>query len=140
LRKDPHTLLVLAGPCTDEPYGKLVNQKIRELGLQSSVLLTGGLPAGDSRLLGLLQEARAVILPSISETFGLVILEAWAAGTLVLASRTSGATALLRDGQDGLLFDLDQPPTFHHALNQALTDAQYSEQLAIRGAEKVNRE
>jgi len=28
----------------------------------------------------------------------------------------------------------------HRALNQALTDAQHSEQLAIRGAEKVNRE
>ena len=33
LRRYPELRLVLAGPCTDEPYGELVNRKIRELGL-----------------------------------------------------------------------------------------------------------
>ena len=140
LSRHPNTLLVLAGACTNEPYGQEIQRQIHTLGLAERVLLTGGLPPVDPRLIGLFQEARAVILPSISETFGLVILEAWAAGTLVLASRTSGATALVTDAQDGFLFDLDQPPTFHRALNQTLTDPQHSEQLAIRGAEKVNRE
>src|SRR5262249_8414046 len=101
---------------------------------------TGGLPPGDPRLIGLFQEARVVILPSISETFGLVILEAWAAGTVVMASRTSGATALVRDGYNSFLFDLEEPGTFHRALDQALGSAAFSEQLAVRGAETVNRE
>jgi glycosyltransferase involved in cell wall biosynthesis len=140
LAHHPDILLVLAGACTNEAYGQDIRRQIRILGLENRVLLTGGLPSADPRLIGLFQEAKAVILPSISETFGLVILEAWAAGTLVLASRTSGATALVRDAHDGFLFDLDQPTSFHRALDQALTDAQYSEQLASRGGEKVIRE
>jgi glycosyltransferase involved in cell wall biosynthesis len=137
LRQYPKTLLVLAGPCTDEPYGELLERKIRELGLQSSVLLTGGLPAGDPRLLGLLQEARAVILPSVSETFGLVILEAWAAGALVLSSRTSGASALIEHGKNGWLFDLDRPETFLDALGHTLSNPGRAREMAGNGNDKV---
>ncbi len=137
LRKHPRALLVLAGACTNEPYGELIEKKIRQLGLQDKVLLTGGLPSGDPRLIGLLQEARAVILPSVSETFGLVILEAWAAGAVVLSSRTSGASALIEPGRNGWLFDLNRPETFLHALDETLADPLGSSKMARSGAEKV---
>ena len=61
-----------------------------------------------------------MVLPSQSETFGLVILEAWATGTMVLSSQTSGACTLVRSGQNGWLFDLDNPQTFHEPLDHAL--------------------
>jgi starch synthase len=32
-QRHPKALLVLAGPCTDEPYGELMRRKIQELGL-----------------------------------------------------------------------------------------------------------
>jgi glycosyltransferase involved in cell wall biosynthesis len=140
LSRHPDALLVLAGSCTNELYGREIRNLIRILGLEERVLLTGGIPPADPSLIGLFQEARAVILPSISETFGLVILEAWAAGTLVLASRTSGATALIRDGLDGFLFNLEQPNTFHHMLEKAFTESGHLTEMAARGAEKVNRE
>jgi starch synthase len=98
-QRHPNALLALAGPCTDEPYGELIDRKIKELGLQERVLLTGGLPPNDPRLIGLMQESSALLLPSLSETFGLVILEAWAAGTVVVSSRTSGPSAL--DSREG---------------------------------------
>jgi len=107
-RRHPNAILVLAGACTDQPYGEKTDRRIRELGLEKRVLLTGGLPPSDPRLIGLVQEARALLLPSLSETFGLVILEAWAAGTMVLSSRTSGASALIEHGQNGWLFDLEK--------------------------------
>ena len=134
LQKHPDALLVLAGACTDEPYGKLIERQIKELGLESQVLLTGGLPANDPRLIGLLQEAKVLLLPSLSETFGLVILEAWAAGTMVLSSRTSGATALVQDGENGWLFDLDRPRTFHQALEKTLSNAELAKRMVARGA------
>ena len=98
------------------------------------MVLTGGLPPGDPRLLGLLQEAAALVLPSVSETFGLVILEAWAAGTMVLSSRTSGPSALVRHGENGWLFDLDQPQTFHEALDRTLPEPELARQMVARGA------
>ena len=139
LEKHPRAILVLAGACTDEPYGKLIESQIQKLGLQNRVLLTGGLPPNDPRLIGLLQEAQALLLPSLSETFGLVILEAWAAGTMVLSSRTSGAAALVQDGHNGWLFDLDQPQTFHQALEKTLADPALAKQMVARGA-KVSEE
>ena len=133
-QKHPDAILVLAGPCTDEPYGELVGRKIKELGLQDRVLLTGGFPPNDPVLIGLLQEAAAVLLPSLSETFGLVILEAWAAGAVVLSSRTSGPSALIRHGENGWLFDLDEPGCFHSALDHALRDATRARGMASLGA------
>lgn len=136
-RKHADALLVLAGPCTDEPYGKEIDGMIRHLGLADSVLLTGGMPSDDPRLLGLLEEAAVLLLPSLSETFGLVLLEAWAAGTMVMASRTSGATALIEEGHNGWLFDLDDPAGFHRALDQTLAKPEVSRQMAQHGKNKV---
>jgi glycosyltransferase involved in cell wall biosynthesis len=139
LKKHPGALIVLAGPCTDEPYGRLVQSRIRELGLGDRVLITGGLPPNDPRVVGLLQEARVLILPSLSETFGLVILEAWAAGTMVLSARTSGPAALIENGQNGWLFDLDAPETFHSALDRTLANPDLTRQMVERGARVTER-
>jgi glycosyltransferase involved in cell wall biosynthesis len=137
LLKHPEALLVLAGACTDESYGKFVVRRVEELGLQNHVLLTGGLPPGDPRLIGLMQEARVVILPSISETFGLVLLEAWAAGAPVLSSRTSGASALIQHGENGWLFDLADPQPFHEALDLTLLYPDVAKRLAEAGRKLV---
>jgi glycosyltransferase involved in cell wall biosynthesis len=133
-QRHPRALLVLAGACTDEPYGEEVALKIRRLGLQDRILLTGGLPPNDPRLIGLIQEAAALLLPSVSETFGLVILEAWAAGTISICSRASGPAALIQNGHNGWLFDLDAPEIFHHAVGQVLAYPDFAKEMAQRGA------
>lgn len=137
--RHPRALLVLAGPCTDEPYRKLLDGRIRSLGLNGRVLLTGGMASEDPRLIGLLQSADLLLLPSLSETFGLVILEAWAAGTTVLASRTSGPAALIEHGQNGWLFDLDKPNDFHEILGQALNDTARRKGMAASGLKIANQ-
>lgn len=136
-RRHPRILLVFVGAATDREYGEAMRARIAREGLSDSVLLAGRLPPGDARLIGLFQEAQAVILPSISETFGLVILEAWAAGTPVITSRTSGATALVADGVNGLLFDLDRPAAFHAAVDQLLAQPELRGQWGAAGRAKV---
>ncbi len=132
--KHPNALIVLAGPCTDEPYEAKLNQRIRQLGLEQRVLFTGGMAGSDPRLIGLLQSARALVLPSLSETFGLVVLEAWAAGTMVLSSRTSGPSALIQNGSNGWLFELEKPAEFHEAVAWTLAHPAEAEQMVERGA------
>jgi alpha-maltose-1-phosphate synthase len=136
-RRHPGVILVLVGACTNREYGAALQERIVREGLQHHVLMPGSLPAGDDRLIGLLQEARAVVLPSISETFGLVILEAWAAGTPVISSRTSGALALVQDGVNGLLFDLNRPAEFHAAADQVLASPDLASRLGAAGRAKV---
>jgi glycosyltransferase involved in cell wall biosynthesis len=133
-RRRPGAVLAFAGPCTDEPYGETIKRKILDLGFQDRVLLTGGLPQDDPRLIGLMQEARALLVPSVSETFGLVILEAWAAGASVVSSLTSGASALIQHQHNGWLFDLEQPQSFHEGVDAALLDPALARCMATRGA------
>jgi alpha-maltose-1-phosphate synthase len=140
LQRHPDALLVLAGACTDKNYGVQLLQRIQKLGLETHVMLTGGLPPGDPRLLGLFQQAAMVLLPSISETFGLVILEAWAAGAAPVSSRTSGARSLIQHGENGFLFDLENAASYHQAVDALLTKDQLAKQFGTRGKEYVKTE
>lgn len=135
----PNALLVLAGSCTDAPYGKAIEKKIESLGLEGRILLTGGLPPGDPRLIGLFQTAKVVLVPSISETFGLVIVESWAAGTPVISSKNSGALDMISPGQNGWLFDLEDPTSFHESVQMALTKPELARNFAANGQEYVRR-
>ena len=93
--------LVLVG---DGPLKPQLLQQREQLGLVDDILLTGfkqyqELPA----YYGL---ASTFVLPSISETWGLVVNEAMAAGLPVLVSNHCGcATDLVRDGENGFTFD-----------------------------------
>jgi len=137
VRRHPRICLVFVGACTNEAYGSTLEARIAQEGLQANVLVVGSLPFGDPRLVGLLQAARAVVVPSVSETFGIVILEAWAAGTPVISSRTSGATAIVQEGVNGLLFDLAHPATFHAAVDQVLLRPALGLELGAAGRAKV---
>ena len=137
IRRHPKMLLVLAGASTDSAYSEALALRIRQLGLEQAVLLTGGLPPADPRLIGLFQEAAAVVLPSISETFGLVILEAWAAGTPVISSETSGAKSLIDPGKTGLLFNLERPTDFCAAVHSLWTDPGLAAEVREGGRRRV---
>jgi glycosyltransferase involved in cell wall biosynthesis len=133
LRKFPDATLVFAGACTDELYGKALRKEARRLGLEQKVLFTGGLPPGDPALIGLVQQASVVVVPSLSETFGLVILEAWAGKAPVISSRTSGALSIIKDGENGILASLDQPEELHRALDQVLSYPEKARGMAEAG-------
>lgn len=137
LERQPRVTLALAGACTESGHQEALERRVTELQLGEHVRFLGGLPAGDPRLIGLMQLARAMVLPSVSETFGLVIPEAWAAGTPILASRTSGATALIAPGVDGVLFDLERPLAFNTALHTALADDAWRAAVVAAGRRKV---
>jgi alpha-maltose-1-phosphate synthase len=139
LKQHPDAVLVLAGACTDELYGKALRKEVRRTGLEDNVLFTGGLPPADPRLIGLLQLASCVVVPSLSETFGLVILEAWAAGAPVLSTRNSGALSLVRSGENGCLFSLDDLPDFLRQLDDVLKHPEQARELA-RGGNRLAAE
>jgi alpha-maltose-1-phosphate synthase len=136
----PDTILVIAGASTDDAYLATIKAKIKQLGLENHILMTGGLPPGDRRLIGLFQQATALVLPSISEPFGLVILEAWACGTPVISSRTSGGSELIQHGENGWLFDLSDPTGFLASLHQALTKPLATKRAGELGRERVRAE
>jgi starch synthase len=136
----PSALLVLAGAATDQTYAKSLKKEIRRLGLESHVLMTGGLPPMAPSLIGLIQSAKLVIVPSLSETFGLTILESWAAQRPVLSTNTSGALSLIQDRQNGLLFDLSVPQTFHEKVRNVLENPAWAADFGMAGLMRARAE
>jgi glycosyltransferase involved in cell wall biosynthesis len=61
------------------------------------------------------------VLPSQTETLGLVLLEAMAAGCPVVACRAGGVPDAVEDGVTGLLFDPDKPESFAAKVKEALS-------------------
>ena len=91
-------------------------------------------------MIGLIQSARLFVLCSTAEPFGIVILEAWAAGTPVLSSRTSGAASLIEHGRTGLLYDLDQVADFHSGIDTLMINNQLHRHLSAEAREHVQAE
>lgn len=122
-RRHPKAMLALIGAGTTQHVVDELHREIQCLGLQNDVLLTGGLAAGSPELIGLIQQARVFVLSSTAEPFGIVILEAWAAGTPVISSSTSGPLNLIHHGHTGLLYEVEKPSTFHQAIDAVFGDA-----------------
>lgn len=87
-----------------------------QLGLLDRVEFLPPMPAAE--LAQWFRRADAVAMPSSSESFGLVALEAQACGTPVLATRVGGLTQAVHDGVTGLLVDGLNPRDWATAIEQ----------------------
>ncbi|GAB2556868.1 glycosyltransferase family 4 protein [Spirosoma areae] len=94
-----------------------LSRQIDALGIASTVLLLPGRPW--FRVPEVLALSNVLVLPSWSEPWGLVVNEAMACGLPVLVSDRCGcAPDLVRHGQNGFLFDPNQPAQLTHQLLQ----------------------
>lgn len=101
----PDAHLLLVGPVTSQAYYEKILQRSRDLDVENRLTIIPGLPHTDPRLKAILHEAAVFILPSLHEPFGIVALEAWAAGLPVLAARVGGLPDFILHDRNGLLFN-----------------------------------
>src|SRR5262249_34149894 len=69
-------------------------------------------------------------VPSLTESFGLVALEAMACGTPVVGTRVGGLQMLIQDGESGLLVPAGDYQALAEAIAQVLTDPRLRMHLA----------
>jgi len=127
--------LVLIGGHPGEWEGEHPLATARRLG-KGQVFLAGW--RAHEQLPQALNAADLLVLPSVAEAFGLVLVEAMACGLPVIACRTHGPAELVADGKTGWLIPPDDQGSLTVALLAAATDQQ--ERLARgRHAEAESR-
>lgn len=110
----PHIPLRIAGT---GPLEQEVRRELASSGLADASLL-GHLPS--SEVLAMMRTARFLVVPSQSyETFGLIIIEAFACGTPVIASRLGAPAEIIEDGRTGLLVPTGDPDALSKAVQWA---------------------
>jgi glycosyltransferase involved in cell wall biosynthesis len=118
-RLDKPAPLVLVGGHPGEWEGEHPLATTRRIG-NRHVFLAGWRSHED--LPQALNAADALVLPSVAEAFGLVIVEAMACALPVIASRASGPAAIVADGRTGWLVRPDDEQALVEALVTAASD------------------
>jgi D-inositol-3-phosphate glycosyltransferase len=99
-----------------------------ELGLSDLVRFRP--PAPQRELADWYRAATAVVVPSHSESFGLVALEAQACGTPVVAARVGGLRTAVADGRSGFLVSGHDPASYADVLARIIDEPHLRRRLS----------
>jgi 1,2-diacylglycerol 3-alpha-glucosyltransferase len=120
----PDCRLVLVGKGPLEEY---LRQLCRQQGIRDKVIFTGELSR--QQIVHCYASSDLLVFPSVSDTQGLVIGEAKAAGVPVVAIRAFGPAEMVIHNEDGLLTE-NSLPAFTKAIIKLLTDKELYEHMS----------
>ena len=127
----PDVQLVVAGDGKERAAADRLPAEIRR-----RVLLLGSV--SNERLPGYHAAADVYLGPALGgESFGIVLVEAMAAGLPVVASRIRGYTEVVRNGVDGLLVPPGDPGAMAAAASRVLDDPVLAARLSQAGRERA---
>jgi glycosyltransferase involved in cell wall biosynthesis len=130
--------LRVAGPTPHRTYHAELQSRADELGIRDRVEFLGPLDPGE-----MLEEYRrcvALTLPSGQETSPMVIAEAMATGTPVVATRVGGVSDLVDEGATGFIVDVGDIPATAAAVSKLVTSADLVAEMGKRSRAKAEAE
>ena len=133
---DPDLELWIAGQSiTDPQCAAELRALVDRLGLAAKVRFLGSVPYRE--IMGYYRGARALVFPSVIETFGHPLLEAMLAGTPILASDIPAFREI--GGEAAVYFPLGDPRALARCIDSALSDEQGSRRRVALGRERAAR-
>lgn len=121
--------LVIAGPIVERGYERELRQRAARLGIAERVRFVG--PMETDRLAALYRGAVAFVFTSLTETFGLPLVEAMASGAPVIASRIGTAREVC--GEAALYFAPTSGQDLAAAMRRVLADPGERDRLRAGG-------
>jgi glycosyltransferase involved in cell wall biosynthesis len=125
--------LLLAGPempnFTQYWRRQVVNEPVTRLGVLSEAEKRDFYAASD-----------LFAMPSRSDSFGIVFLEAWANGLPCVAYRAGGVPGVIRHEEDGLLVDCGNIEALSNAIRRLVADGGVRRRLGEEGRRRVARD
>lgn len=148
LQRDPDVKLVLIGKSKVSGVEKYLGKKDSEYAAKYDKNLTEKEKAGiyhlerlaNPQLRYIYPLAKAFLLPSIQEIFGMVLLEAMYFGAPVVSSRNGGSLTLMADGECGQIVDEFDAEKWCDAISKYLDDPQYAKSVVEAAMNKVKEE
>ena len=134
LARNPDATVRLVGPVTQPDYRAELEARAAQLGVSERVSFAGALKPASAELLREYASADVFVLPSRHEPFGIVVLEAWAAGLPVVASDVGGLGKLCTAHPDAAItFAPGVIDALDVALRRVGGDAALRERLSSAG-------
>ncbi|MEX1207379.1 MAG: glycosyltransferase [Acidimicrobiia bacterium] len=126
---DDVRLLVIGGPSGADGEAELARlQAIADEVAPDRVLFRP--PVAHEEVVCAYRAANVVVVPSRSESFGLVAVEAQASGTPVVAARVGGLAYSVADGESGFLISGEDPAVYAAAISKILDDPEEAARLS----------
>lgn len=124
--------LVIAGPTTSAFEQFFAAQSSR---VKHNTRVLGFVPPEDYR--DLLAAGDVLAMPSRTDSFGIVFLEAWFYGKPVIGARAGGVPEVIDDGRDGFLVNFGDTDMLARRIAQLLDDRVLAQEFGAAGREKV---
>jgi D-inositol-3-phosphate glycosyltransferase len=139
LRRSDATLIIVGGASGDEGDAELqrLQNLIEDCGVTEQVRFVE--PQPHHMLSTYYRAADVVVVPSRSESFGLVALEAAACGTPVVASAVGGLLTLVDHGRNGYLVPDRQPSEFARHIRDIIDNPVLANQMSYEAATRARR-
>ncbi len=135
-------LVIGGGSAEPEERERRVLEELNDLaaarGVEGRVAFAGYVT--DEDLPYFYRRARAFVLPSKFEPFGMTALEAMACGTPVVATNRGGLARYLEDGRDAILVDPSDAEALAAAIMRAAEDEELAAKLVAAGLKTIARE
>ena len=128
----PNLRCVSAG---EGPLKSAMQQQLEAHGLNNRCQI---LPFQEN-IVSLLQGIDVLVMPSRQESFGLVLVEAGAAGKPVVACRSQGPDEIIEHGITGLLVDQDNPTALASAIRRLVESSALRLEMGTAARERVCR-
>jgi glycosyltransferase involved in cell wall biosynthesis len=112
-----------------------LERTLRSLGLRDDVALLGWIE--DSAKGAFWSGIDIFCLPSLHEPFGIVLLEAWAAGKAVITTDSEGPAAFVADGTDAMVVPRNDSHALAQSMRFLLEHPERAHALALNGYDKV---
>ena len=132
--KELNIKALIVGSAMDDEYLASLKEKGKKLDIEDKVIFTGFTKDVNEHM----QLCDAIVLATIEETFGLVVIEAMVNKKCIIAVNKGGPLEIIEDSKDGLLFDRDSDE-LKNKIKSIYEDANLKNKLSLNGFEKVKK-
>jgi phosphatidylinositol alpha-mannosyltransferase len=129
--RHPDVRLLIAGPGDVEEFSSALDPAVAEH------VTFMGLVSEEEKIRAFVSADLYIAPNTGGESFGIVLLEAMASGTPVVASDIEAFARVLEDGEAGALFRNEDSADLAHVINELLDDPAHREKLAASGRERA---